>query len=294
MRRPTISQYLGLTLACTAILATSGCSNSTANGDTNSDENSNSTASNSADSASDASSDASGSDEASRSNRASDGSNSASGEQSSGEDSQSVEDSTATSADSSSSAEDSSTSASDDSSTAETSSDSSDTTSTTDAGDPVVLYKDNCAECHGEIGEGVADKGYELQHPTREYFDWVTRNGRDGDGFLDPMPSYDETIITPEQLEAIWDYLDTPAKPTTGEGLYADYCASCHGDDGRGGVVGIGANHSEPGFTFHVQEGFPNVPFGDRAGYMPGYDASWLSTAELALMKEYLDSIGAW
>ena len=107
------------------------------------------------------------------------------------------------------------------------------------------------------------------------------------------MPSYDELTITDEQLNAIWDYLDSPPKPTTGEAMYADYCASCHGEDGKGGVVGVSANHSEPGFTFHVQQGFTDAPFGDRAGYMPAYDSSWLSTAELATMKQYLDSIGA-
>jgi mono/diheme cytochrome c family protein len=222
-------------------------------------------------------------------------SSSSSDSQEEDDDDDSDDDDSSSEDDASSESEDSEDPSSDDdaSETADETSSSDESTETDDPSDPIVLYKENCAECHGENGEGVADKGYELQHPTRDYFDWVTRNGREGLGFPEEMPSYDETIITKEELDAIWDYLDAPPRPTTGEGFYLDYCASCHGEDGKGGVVGVSGNHSEPGFSFHVREGFTTADFGDRKGYMPAYDTSWLSDAELAEMKAYLDSIGA-
>jgi mono/diheme cytochrome c family protein len=44
--------------------------------------------------------------------------------------------------------------------------------------------------------------------------------------------------LTATEIQAIADYLNSGTKPTDGAGLYAAFCASCHGAGGSGGPEG--------------------------------------------------------
>ena len=155
------------------------------------------------------------------------------------------------------------------------------------------LYLGVCASCHGMMGEGTS-LGYELQHPVRLYSNWVVRNGRPGTEFMDSvMSAYGPDVISDEQLEEIWDYLGSFPQPTTGETLYLDYCRNCHGIDAYGGVTGV--NLHEPGAMLEifekVREGENTGNPGARNSYMPAFDATWLTDAEIQMIADHIATL---
>src|SRR5688572_24130220 len=81
-----------------------------------------------------------------------------------------------------------------------------------------------CSVCHGPEGAGLADKGPEIQHPVIDFSTWVVRNGRTHPGYKEPMPKATADMLPDAQLQGIFAHLAKPPKPTTGEGLYKDYC----------------------------------------------------------------------
>jgi mono/diheme cytochrome c family protein len=161
--------------------------------------------------------------------------------------------------------------------------------------DPVQFYTAACATCHGERGVGVEMKGPEIQHPVRDFSTWVVRNGRSGHpSFPDSkMEAYPVAAIPDATLSAIFDALSTPAlpKPTTGEALYKDYCANCHGATGTGGT----ANHPAKGQPLQkamemTRQGHQLTKFSTRTAYMPKWSTTELSDAEIKSIVDYLNS----
>lgn len=145
-----------------------------------------------------------------------------------------------------------------------------------------------CAGCHGAQGEG-SELGYELRHPDREFATWVVRNGRPGDEFENStMIAYDESVLSDEDLEKIWDYLDSFDQPTTGEELYLDYCGNCHGADGSGGIVAVDITDKLLADTVEsVRVGKGGTDYDARAFYMPALDETTLSEDEVQAMIDY-------
>ncbi len=167
-----------------------------------------------------------------------------------------------------------------------------------------LLYFTKCAVCHGPDGVGITTPelaGPEIQHPVRDHTRWVVRNGLPGVGYKDPMEEWypvdqpamqDELIVSDAEMEMIFDYLDTPPQPTTGQGLYVDYCGNCHGADGKGGpttrdvttpaalaeLVAVTRAGTHPG----EQE--------LRNEYMPAMDQTILTDAELTLISDYIST----
>ena len=162
--------------------------------------------------------------------------------------------------------------------------------------DALTLYSAACASCHGDRGQGVPMMGPELQHPVRDFSTWVVRNGRQGNPAFpnSVMAAFPESALPNATLESIYTWLSTPAlpKPTTGEALYKDYCANCHGATGVGGTAGHDAK-GEPlskALTM-VRGGHSLTQFSSRTGYMPKWTTSELSDAEVTLIVNYLDSL---
>lgn len=150
-----------------------------------------------------------------------------------------------------------------------------------------------CSTCHGTTGEGTA-LGPELQHPVAAFSTWVVRNGRDSDSYPGPMIAYPETMVTEQQLEEIWTWLGGLPQPTTGEALYLDYCANCHGANARGGRVAknIQEKGTELGdLTEKVREGEGGTNYGAAALYMPHWSTSQISDDELTLIAEHLTTL---
>ncbi|WND03401.1 cytochrome-c oxidase, cbb3-type subunit III [Temperatibacter marinus] len=100
-------------------------------------------------------------------------------------------------------------------------------------------FKDNCATCHGTGGAGAP--GY----PNLNDDDWIWGGSLDDiemtiaygiradheETRYNEMPPFDE-MLDQNTIEMITDFIlsDQPA----GAPAYADNCASCHGDTGRG------------------------------------------------------------
>lgn len=151
------------------------------------------------------------------------------------------------------------------------------------------LYGMLCAPCHGNDALGTA-LGYELRHPVRDFSNWVVRNGRPGDEFPDSaMANYAAATIDDAALHRVWDYLDSFPQPDTGEGLYMDYCANCHGADATGGVVGHNISDKEfDDILEEVREGKDLDTPGARMRFMPAWDASQLTDDELQQIADFI------
>ncbi len=151
------------------------------------------------------------------------------------------------------------------------------------------LYQSLCAGCHGLEGEGTM-LGYELRHPDRELSTHVIRTGREGVEFEDAaMAAYGEDVFSDQQLEELYDWLDAFDQPTTGEALYADYCANCHGADPlAGGVIDKDIADKDLDDTLEkVRDGEGAV--GDRRDrYMSAFDEDRLSDDELQAIIDWM------
>ena len=93
------------------------------------------------------------------------------------------------------------------------------------AADAAALWKSRCAMCHGETGKGDGPAGLALQPPPRDLTDpkfWVgvsrerikkaITEGRPGTA----MVSFANTL-SPEEIDALVDYLVTKFKPAAKE-----------------------------------------------------------------------------
>ncbi len=112
-----------------------------------------------------------------------------------------------------------------------------------------VAFKENCAACHGLGGAGqfnypsladddwlwggtLADIEQTIRHGIRFYDDPDTRDSQ--------MPAFGD-ILEREQVEDVVQYvLSLSGRAEDGEAaargseVFAEQCAACHGDDGRG------------------------------------------------------------
>jgi mono/diheme cytochrome c family protein len=156
--------------------------------------------------------------------------------------------------------------------------------------DGASLYMSKCAACHGAQGVG-GQLGPEVQHPVRDYSNWVVRNGRAMTTFPAPMLAVPASELSDADLTKIWDYLDMPAQPTTGQALYADYCGNCHGADGKGGPTTRSIVNELGQLKAHVRQGAHPGEFSMRREYMPAFAANRITDAELDLIYAYVDSL---
>ncbi len=151
------------------------------------------------------------------------------------------------------------------------------------------LFVSLCSGCHGVEAEGGVN-GYELRHPDRGLASFVIRNGREGLEFPNSqMAAYGEDVFSDQQLEELFDWLDAFEQPSTGEGLYADYCANCHGTQPGQGV--INEDIADKGFNDtieKVREGEGGSNYGNRGGYMSAFDDSKLSDAEVQAIVDWM------
>ena len=163
-----------------------------------------------------------------------------------------------------------------------------------------VLYRTNCAGCHGLHGRGGA--AIELANPMYlAVADDVVIRRATADGIAGtPMPAFASRsggMLTEEQIDAIvngirahWTNrsavpkIDLPpySDPSAGdarrgEGVFATYCSSCHGDAGHGGRRGSSildgsylALVSDQGLRTMVIVGRPDLGAPDWRGNVRG------------------------
>jgi mono/diheme cytochrome c family protein len=149
--------------------------------------------------------------------------------------------------------------------------------------------------CHGELGEGASlmgvKTGSDIMHPVRDFSEWVVRNGLPGSGYKGPMERWEQAVLSDSDLELIFDYLDTPPQSTTGQGLFTDYCANCHGADGKGGPTtrDLTGDEALSLLEDRVRNGSHVTEYDNRIEFMPVFDPSVLSDAEMLLIRDYVD-----
>src|SRR6188768_337197 len=66
-----------------------------------------------------------------------------------------------------------------------------------------------CAVCHGSTGAGQSGLGPDIQHPTRELFDYLVRHGEPNRlaKYAAPMPAVGDALVSDTDLNAIFDWL---------------------------------------------------------------------------------------
>ena len=163
-----------------------------------------------------------------------------------------------------------------------------------------LLYRMNCAGCHGAEGKGAAAIGLGdpvyLAIADDATISRVTANGVPGTA----MPAFAQSsggMLTPEQIDAIvtgmraqWAKTDilrgeNPPPYSTqahgdamrGANVFAIYCSSCHGTDGRGGPNAssiVDASYlalvSDQYLRTNVIVGRPDLGAPDWRGDVPG------------------------
>ncbi len=150
-----------------------------------------------------------------------------------------------------------------------------------------------CSVCHGQGGEGVAGLGPEIRHVPDGYFQYVARNGRDANPDVAlPMAGIPESSVSDSGLTEINAWLNSQTKPTTGQGLFADYCANCHGVDGAG-VAGKDVKMLVANIPTIVRAGANPGLYENAAEYMPSWTAEELTDAEVQLIVDYITALAA-
>ena len=157
-------------------------------------------------------------------------------------------------------------------------------------GEQFYMQADACVFCHGADALGIEGRGPEVRFPKDDYARWIIRNGRmDHPDYTAGMEAYSSDCLTDAMLEEILAFLKSFPKPTDGAGLYAEFCANCHGADGRGGVTTRDLNgelHEIPTLT---AEGHNPMSYDERIEYMPVM-TDQLSQAEIQLISDYLQN----
>lgn len=154
-------------------------------------------------------------------------------------------------------------------------------------------YAFRCAGCHGFQAEGT-DRGYPLQRPVRDYAEYVIREGRPGIQFPSTMPAYTSLHLSDAQLDELLDFLGSIEKPTSGADLYGTYCANCHGPSGRGGPAEsdlTAALGDAQAFLTAVRSGNGGSRYWNRTDYMPSWDSTELSDADVQAIIAYLQTL---
>lgn len=164
------------------------------------------------------------------------------------------------------------------------------------------LFEDNCAACHGRVGEGgpgfprLADASWLWDGTPEEIAITIGHgiNADDPDTRVAEMPAFDwmdradrhslaEFVASLPAGEADWN---SPAAA-----LFAENCAACHGERGEGGL-GIGAPSLTDRATIYGQDAqtvYQTLTRG-RRGVMPAW-AGRLSEAEITLLALYVSRL---
>ena len=103
------------------------------------------------------------------------------------------------------------------------------------------LYQAHCAQCHGADGQGVmpgarnfGDLDY-MRGESPAYFYTTITEGRG------QMPSFSDKLTSDERWDVVfyvWRFSTSAETIALGQSLYGTNCATCHGPDGVGKVLG--------------------------------------------------------
>ncbi len=132
------------------------------------------------------------------------------------------------------------------------------------------LYSRFCAQCHGASAEGITGKGIALQQ-----YHGISGPVKNGTATMPAIPQLNDA-----QIATIEQYLGTFSLPTTGSGLYARFCAQCHGTDANGMTgKGIALQQYSP-ISPAVKNGTATMP-----------SIPQLTDPQITLIEQYLGTL---
>jgi len=172
-----------------------------------------------------------------------------------------------------------------------------------------TAFADNCAPCHGAGGSG--GKGY----PDLNDDDWLWggklediektirhgARGGDDDGRQGRMPAFGrEAMLKPAEMSTVADYVRSLSglsvepgfDPALGKKIFADNCATCHGENAKGNRE-LGAPNLTDKLWFYgpdkkiIMEGLQN----GRGGVMPAWGGR-LSDPTIKALTVYVHGLG--
>lgn len=175
----------------------------------------------------------------------------------------------------------------------------SDTDAPAGAAAPDIYVSSTCETCHGEQGEGAEFLAPEIRHTPTDYATFIVRNGRlDTKGMQSAMvsfpnaPSGTAKVVSDAELKATLDWLNGLPRPTTGKGLYKDFCGNCHGpSEPSGGSVPVSIRGLKASEVSAKVRGGSGADITKRGEFMPKFDETLLPAAELTLIQSYLGSL---
>jgi cytochrome c oxidase cbb3-type subunit 3 len=172
-----------------------------------------------------------------------------------------------------------------------------------------AVFRTWCAQCHGAGAAGVQASGY----PNLLDDDWLwggdiesihltiahgIRNTTDDDARFSQMPAFAE-LLEPVQIDQVVAYVQSISKQdhdaalaTDGATVFAENCASCHGETGMGDRTQGAPNLTDAiwlygGDTTALTETVKNA----RYGVMPNWSTR-LSEADIRSVAVYVHGLG--
>lgn len=165
------------------------------------------------------------------------------------------------------------------------------------------VFRAQCSQCHGAGAAGA--KGYpnlldndwlwgggleEVAHTVRH----GVRNDTDDDAHWSQMPAFGE-ILESEEIATLVDFLPDLAKAdwdSAGGILFADNCASCHGDLGLGDRSQGAPNLADAIWLYGGDpESLTDTITNSRFGVMPAWGQR-LNEADVRAVSAYVHSLG--
>ncbi len=167
-----------------------------------------------------------------------------------------------------------------------------------------VLYRDNCSACHGRNATGqtgfpnLTDDQW-LWSGTPEEIEYTLQvgiNSTHNDTRIAEMPAIgkDQWLEKGEIADVIDHVLllsrqdHDPDAAARGAALFADNCASCHGDDGMGGLENGAPNLTDATWIYGGdRQSLHDTVNNGRAGVMPHW-SDRLTEAEIRKLTLYI------
>ncbi|RMH45533.1 MAG: cytochrome-c oxidase, cbb3-type subunit III [Alphaproteobacteria bacterium] len=170
-----------------------------------------------------------------------------------------------------------------------------------------AVFRTWCAQCHGSGAQGA------VGFPNLLDDDWLwggtiediyytvahgVRNEDDPDARYSEMPKWGE-ILEPEEIDAVVQYVlkisgqsHDAARAEAGATVFADNCAACHGDDGKGDPAQGAPNLTDAIWLYGGDEAaITESVTNSRFGVMPAWSTR-LSDAQVRQAALYVHQLG--
>jgi len=170
-----------------------------------------------------------------------------------------------------------------------------------------VIFGENCAPCHGSGGAGapgypvLADDDWLWGGDIQSIFDTVRFGVRSGheQSRVNEMPKFGvDQLLTADQIDAVTDYVLSLSAgvgaTATGNGRasFAENCAACHGEAGRG-MTEVGGPNLADGIWLYggSREAVRAQISNPKHGVMPAWTAR-LDDVALKMVSVYVHALG--